>query len=131
MTFLTQKQCLVFHAPLCINIIKSVYSPKTLGTCIDCVFRKENMFTGKDSILISISRKQWITLPSVLAHKLVTPLSTIEIRLALLHMSQPKLFSQLERCALSKTVYCHNGVYCQRIINNAVLQLSLFLCFQC
>jgi len=78
------------------------------------------MFIENDSILISISRKQWISLLSVLPDKLVTPSSTICTTSALLRMGQPKLFDQLNRCAPSKTVYYHHRIHYQRINGNVV-----------
>jgi len=69
------------------------------------------MFIKSNSILINISTKQWSSLLNELTHKLMTPFSTIDTTSALPHASQPKLSSQLGRCAPSKIVYWHHGVH--------------------
>jgi len=117
---------LIIHKVLSSNniFIKLAFILKNPGTCIDCIFRKQSMFIKNDSILISISKKHRISLLSVLAHKLVTPLSTINTTSALPSVGQLKLSDRLNRCAPSKTMYCHRAVHYQRIISNAVLLLS-------
>ena len=93
---------------------------KISSTFIDLTFKKQNMFIGNDSVLISISRKQYISSLSVLPYKSVTPLSTINTASALSYAGQPKLFQRLPKCATGKTVYCHHGVHYQRIITNVI-----------
>ena len=89
-TFMKQSRGLTCHLPIMCNVlsshhifVKSDFVLKIPGPCIGCIFRKHNMFIENDSILISILRKQWISSLSVLPHKLVTPLSTIDTTLGL------------------------------------------------
>ena len=42
--FLNEEGGRVYYYSLCMNITKSVYSLKTLGTCIVCIFRNQSMF---------------------------------------------------------------------------------------
>jgi len=53
------------------------------------------LFIENDSIWISISRREWISLLSVLPHKLVAPLSAIDKKLALSCAGQLKLLVSL------------------------------------
>jgi len=80
---------------------------------------------------LSISKKQWTRLLNYLPLKLVTPLPIIITTLAPHRTGHPEHSSRLGRCAPGKTVYYNNEIHYQRIINNAILQFSLFLYFQC
>jgi len=53
------------------------------------------LFIENDSIWISISRREWISLLSVFPHKLVAPLSAIDKKLALSCAGQLKLLVSL------------------------------------
>jgi len=77
---------------------------KDSSTCINCIFREQSMFIKNVRILISISRKQWISLLSVLLHKSVTLLSNIDASSILSRVSQPKLFVRLGNCVPGKTI---------------------------
>jgi len=130
-TFMKLCRGLAYHFSIMHNVlsshhifIKSDFILKIPSTCIDCIFKKQNMFIKNGSILISISRKQYSSLLNVFPHKLVTRLCNIDTTSALPRAGQPKLSGQLGRCAPSKTVYCQHGVHYRRIIINVVLLLS-------
>jgi len=80
---------------------KSGFIVKISSTCIDCIFTKQSMFTENDSTLISMTRKQCISLFSDLPPKLVTPSLIIIMASALPCAGQPKSSSRLGRCAFS------------------------------
>ena len=72
-------------------IFKSYYIPKIPDMCIDYIFKNQSMFS-KNYILVSILRKQWIRLLSVLPLKSVTLLSIIVAKLAPPYAGLPRLF---------------------------------------
>ena len=86
------------------------------------------MFIKNDSF-DKQAKKLWISLLSVLPHKLATSLSNIDTTSTLPYADQPKLFGQLGRCALCKTVYYHHEVQYLKIISN-VVSYYLSFCFE-
>jgi len=97
-TIIKQRWGLVYHSPTYIKFYQlttylssKIFFLKITGICIDYIFIKQSMFIKNNSILISISRKQWMSLLNGLPHKLLTLLSTMDTTSALPHASQPKL----------------------------------------
>ena len=70
---------------------------KITGMCTNCIFKNQSMFIKTYRILVNISRKQQISLLSVLPLKLMTPLSIIAATTALPRTRQPKLSGWLGR----------------------------------